>query len=82
MAIAQVNIDLFNQYNLIKYNSTEYECGEIYILSQMRGGIAVKDATGYTLVKNHFARSLIPDECAVEFSGFFGTSLILIFWIE
>lgn len=42
MAIAQVNIDLFNQYNLIKYTSTEYECGEIYILSQMRGGIAVK----------------------------------------
>ncbi|MFM2745658.1 hypothetical protein AB8Q28_00540 [Klebsiella variicola] len=43
---------------------------------------AVKNATGYTLVKIHFARSLIPDGCAVEFSGFFGTSLILIFWIE
>jgi len=42
MAIAQVNIDLFNQYNSIQYNSDEFKFGRICILSQLRVGIDVK----------------------------------------
>ena len=40
--IAQVNIDLFNQYNLIKYNYAEFKFAGIYFLSQLRVDIDVK----------------------------------------